>query len=411
MKIHDSNRNLFCSLLFALISLLCSATVFAAEEQEEGEPAVPEGPHGGRLLTEGDFALELAIIEDATAPEFNAWAYHNDEELDPSDWQLTVRVTRLDGQIEEFSFAPAGDLQRGQGAVEEPHSFDVAVSARYDGQTYAWNYPSYEGRVQLTPELTEALSLETSVAGPGALQQTILLYGRTTPDPQGVSHVGARYPGLIRSISANIGQRVQAGDALAVIEANNSLQPYTITAPIDGLVIERHANPGEFAGDQPLLTIADYSRVWADFDVFPGDAGVIAPGQPVTVSMNGMTVQSSILFLNPGAGDTPNVIARVPLDNPEGRWTPGLLVEGEVVTAVVPVPLLVNNLAIQTMADEQVVFIRVGNNYENRAVSLGRTDGEFTEVLEGISAGDEYVVTNSYLLKADVEKAGAAHDH
>jgi cobalt-zinc-cadmium efflux system membrane fusion protein len=265
--------------------------------------------------------------------------------------------------------------------------------------------------VQLTPALAEELHVETAVAGPGTLHQTILLYGKTTPDPQGVSHVTARFPGLIRSISADLGQRVQAGDMLAVIEANNSLQSYTITAPIDGLVIQRHANPGEFAGDQPLLTIADYSRVWADLDVFPGDARTIAPGQPVTIRMSGLAAESSILFLNPGAGDSPNVIARVPLDNPERRWTPGLLVEGDVVTAEIPVPLLVNNAAIQTFRDWQVVFIKIGDNYEIRPLTLGRTDGRFTEVLEGLNAGTEYVVVNSYLLKADIEKSGASHDH
>ena len=36
---------------------------------------------------------------------------------------------------------------------------------------------------------------------------------------------------------------------------------------------------------------------------------------------------------------------------------------------------------------------------------------EVTEVLEGLNPGDRYVVENSYLLKADLEKSGASHDH
>ncbi|MES2606253.1 MAG: efflux RND transporter periplasmic adaptor subunit, partial [Pseudomonadota bacterium] len=165
------------------------------------------------------------------------------------------------------------------------------------------------------------------------------------------------------------------------------------------------------AGEQPLLTIADYSKVWADLDVFPGDARTIQPGQAVTIRMNSLSTLSSILYLNPGAGDTPNVVARVPLDNASSEWTPGLLVEADVVVAETPVPLLINNLALQTFRDWQVVFIKVGNEYEIRPLELGRTDGRFTEVLSGLNAGDEYVVVNSYLLKADLEKSGASHDH
>ena len=391
------------------LALACGTTAFAAEEGIVAD--FPRGPHNGRLLTDGDFAVELAIFEDGVPPEYHAWAYVDGNEVRLQDWDLTVSLSRLGGERNEFAFAPADGYLLGAGVVEEPHSFDVSVSAEYQGARHAWNYPSYEGRLEIAPALAADLHVETAIAGAGTLHQSILLYGKTVPDPQGVSHVTARYPGLIRSISADLGQRVSAGEGLVVIEANNSLQTYTITAPIDGLVIQRHANPGEVAGDQPLLTIADYSTVWADLDVFPGDARTIQPGQAVTIRMGDLSAASSILYLNPGAGDSPNVVARVPLANPQGQWTPGLLVEGDVLVAETPVPLLVENRALQVFRDWQVVFIKIGSTYEIRPLELGRTDGRFTEVLEGLNAGDEYVVINSYLLKADLEKSGASHDH
>jgi membrane fusion protein, heavy metal efflux system len=396
--------------IFPLLLITLLPTVnFAADEA--AEPDFPRGPHNGRLLTDGDFAVELAIFEDGVPPEYHAWAYVNDAEVGLREWDLTVNLSRLGGERNEFEFAPADGFLRGNGVVEEPHSFDVVVTAEYQGRSHSWSYPSYEGRLELAPALAAELHVETAIAGPGTLHQSILLYGKTTPDPQGVSHVTARYPGLIRSISADLGQRVAAGDALAVIEANESLQRYTITAPIDGLVIQRHANPGEFAGEQPLLTIADYSNVWVDLDVFPGDARTIQPGQTVTIRMGDLSAESSILYLNPGAGDSPNVVARVPLSNPQAQWTPGLLVEGDVLVAETSVPLLIENRALQTFRDWQVVFIKVGSTYEIRPLELGRTDGTYTEVLGGLEAGAEYVVINSYLLKADLEKSGAAHDH
>jgi cobalt-zinc-cadmium efflux system membrane fusion protein len=334
-----------------------------------------------------------------------------EQEISMRNWELTVNLNRLGGKRDNFTFTEASGFLLGSGEVEEPHSFDVSVTAEHQGRQHIWNYPSYEGRMELAPALANELHVETAIANPGTLHQSILLFGKTTPDPQGISHVSARYPGLIRSISADLGQRVSAGDRLIVIEANTSLQSYTITAPIDGLVIQRHANPGEFAGDQPLLTIADYSSVWVDLDVFPGDARTILPGQTVNIRMGELNAESNILYLNPGTGNSPNVVARVPLENPQGQWTPGLLVEGDVRVADIAVPLMIDNRALQIFRDWQVVFIKIGSVYEIRPLTLGRTDGRFTEVLEGLNTGDEYVVINSYLIKADLEKSGASHDH
>jgi len=66
---------------------------------------------------------------------------------------------------------------------------------------------------------------------------------------------------------------------------------------------------------------------------------------------------------------------------------------------------------LQSFRDWTVVFIQIGDTYEIRPLELGRSDGRYTEVLNGLNAGDRYVVENSYLIKADIEKSGASHDH
>ena len=91
--------------------------------------------------------------------------------------------------------------------------------------------------------------------------------------------------------------------------------------------------------------------------------------------------------------------------------TPGLLVAGDIVVEAVEAPLAVDNRALQSFRDWTVVFIQVDDTYEIRPLELGRSDGHFTEVLDGLQAGDRYVVENSYLIKADIEKSGASHDH
>jgi cobalt-zinc-cadmium efflux system membrane fusion protein len=57
------------------------------------------------------------------------------------------------------------------------------------------------------------------------------------------------------------------------------------------------------------------------------------------------------------------------------------------------------------------VYAKVGEEYEVRMLELGREAGEWIEVLGGIDLGTVYVTDNSYIIKADIEKSGASHDH
>ena len=107
----------------------------------------------------------------------------------------------------------------------------------------------------------------------------------------------------------------------------------------------------------------------------------------------------------------PYVVAQVPLDNADGRLAAGEMANAASVVEQTQVPVAVNNLALQSFRDWTVAFIQVGDSYEIRPLELGRSDGVYSEVLSGLKAGDSYVVDNSYLIKADIEKAGASHDH
>ena len=68
-------------------------------------------------------------------------------------------------------------------------------------------------------------------------------------------------------------------------------------------------------------------------------------------------------------------------------------------------------MEIQRFRDFEVVYAKVGDAYEVRMLDIGRRTPEWTEVLGGIDAGVDYVVGNSFLIKADIEKSGASHDH
>ena len=265
--------------------------------------------------------------------------------------------------------------------------------------------------VHISTSLAQELGIETELAGAGVINRDLLLYGRTMPDPQGISHLSARYPGMIVSMVPSLVDSVEVGEVIAVIEANTSLQTYEIKAPLSGIVVEKHANPGELASGQPLLTIANYDNIWVDLAVFPGDSHQVRTGMSVTIRMDDRVAESAIRYINPSQGESPTVIARVPLQNVDSIWTPGLLVEGLVHVESENVAIAVKNDALHLFEDNQVVFVLEDETYEPRIVTVGSSDPFLTEILSGLKPGERYVVANSYLIKADLEKEGVEHGH
>ncbi|MBT8471670.1 MAG: HlyD family secretion protein, partial [Marinicaulis sp.] len=108
---------------------------------------------------------------------------------------------------------------------------------------------------------------------------------------------------------------------------------------------------------------------------------------------------------------TQTIIARVPLVNPENIWIPGMTVRGDITVNEIEAPLAVRSDALQRFRDFTVVFEKVDETYEVRMLELGRQNNEWVEVLGGLEPGADYVAANSFLIKADIEKSGASHDH
>ena len=404
--------------MLALAILACSGSDphgsgTAGHGGGDAVPEEPKGLHGGRLLTSGDFELELAIFERGVPPEFRAWARQDGQPVAPGEVSLEVELARLGGQIDEISFAPEGDYLRGDVVVSEPHSFEVSIEAAHAGEIHSWHYENFEGRTRIAPDVAESLGVKTAVAGPAVLENTVTVYGRIRANPERVREVRARFDGVVRSVHADVGSAVAKGDRLLTIESNESLNTYSISAPIAGVVTQRDANPGEQTSGRLLLTITDPSSVWADLAVFPGDRGRVRAGNPVSIvpAVGGEPVTGVISTVEVLANADQSVTARAVLPNPEGRLVPGTFVNAEITVGEHEVPLAVRREGLQAFRDFTVVYAQVGDQYEVRMLELGREAGEYVEVLGGIEPGTRYVAANSYVIKADIEKSGASHDH
>lgn len=380
-------------------------------EQAAEQP--PKGPNGGRVLTDGPFAIELAIFESGVPPEYHAWPTLNGKPLPLDSVELQVELHRLGNKINGFSFVPQGNYLRGDATVVEPHSFTVNVTAKHQGKTHQWSYDSFEGRTTISREIADAARVKVETAGPATLVETISLYGRIAAADSHRREIGARFPGVIRSVRKQQGDTVKVGDVLAVVESNESLQTYTVTSPISGVITERNANEGEQTTERPLFTIVDPSVVWAELGVFQRDRARVRPGATVLVKAadTDAAIEGRVDRIDVQAGANQMVTARVTLKNPQGELLVGSFVTADVAVARHEVPLAVKRSGLQPFRDFRVVFERVGDTYEVRMLELGREHGEWVEVLGGLEPGAEYVAENSYLIKADVEKSGASHDH
>jgi len=408
----------------AFVALLLFAAAFGCAREEHGRHegelraeagAFERGPHRGRWLEDGAFALELTIFEEGVPPEFRAFVYRDEKPIDPAGVQLEITLRRLGDRVDRIGFEPRGDYLLGDQTVYEPHSFDAEVVAREGGSVHRFHFSSYENRVTLASDQLEAAGITVATAEPATIRERVVLNGRIAPNDDAVAHVMPRFPGVVRSVHRRLGDAVARGDLLATIESNESLQPFELRAPLAGTVIEKDVSPGEFVStERELFRIVDLGTVWVDLDVYRRDFARLRAGQPVRIDAGDGSppVASTLAYLSPiGSVNTQTLLARAVLPNPDRSWRPGLFVTAEVEVGTSSVPVAVEVGALQRLRDWDVVFLAASDVFEAQPVELGRRDATHAEVVSGLAAGQRYVAAGSFILKAEAGKSGATHDH
>ena len=458
-----------------------------ADAEPHADAATPQkGPHGGKLFTQGDYAVEATIFETNVEPQFRVYTYLSGKPLDPAASRITITLDRLGRAPQVFRFAKENDYLKGDAVVEEPHSFKVGIAAQYGNKAYRFGYDQIEARVAMSDQQLKQNNVEVLTAGPARIQSALQLIGeiRFNEDRQVI--VVPRLTGVVESVAANAGDPVKKGQVLAVISSpaladqrsellaaqkrltlarttfarekklwedkisaeqdylqaqaamqeaeiatqnarqklaslggelrgGGNLTRYEIRAPIGGVVVEKNLSLGETVKeDATIFVVADLSTVWAEMTIYAKDLNTVKVGQKATIKATAFESQSSgtVSYVGSLVGEqTRTAKARIVLPNPKGVWRPGLPVNIELVAGEVEVPVAVSAEAIQTVRDWTVVFGRYGEYLEARPLELGRSDGKFIEVVSGLNAGEQYAAKNSFLIKADLEKSGASHDH
>ncbi|HEX6565074.1 MAG TPA: efflux RND transporter periplasmic adaptor subunit [Chthoniobacterales bacterium] len=268
--------------------------------------------------------------------------------------------------------------------------------------------PNEVGRVELSEKQAKNANLDVEVAGQAKINVTLQLSGKITFNEDAVANVSARYPGVVKVVYKGLGDRVQKGEALALIESSESLRDYQVNSDISGTIVKKEVTIGEVArDDKPIFMVADLSTVWVDFSVFPHDFKRLKPGQLVRINYaDNLSTSGKISYIAPfGSENTQSMLARAVVQNPDGLLRPGLFVTGELLVGEIEAPVAVRASAIQNVNEKTVIFVAEGLVFDGREVELGTNDGDYVQVLSGLNAGDRYVAGNSFLLKAELGKS------
>ena len=200
---------------------------------------------------------------------------------------------------------------------------------------------------------------------------------------------------------------------------NGSGGTISISSPIAGTVIDRHISAGEtVTEDKELLTVMNLSTVIVEAQLPESQANRVRVGQRLVAQVpavsNG-TFEGKIYSV----GDTVNrekrtVGVRARIDNRGLALKHEMAVDVKISSGgrndalVIPVSALVDDEGLK------VVYVKEGDKYEKRAVTLGAVTYQLAEILSGIEEGEEVVIAGAYQLrnmkKSGGEEEGGHHD-
>jgi membrane fusion protein, heavy metal efflux system len=194
-----------------------------------------------------------------------------------------------------------------------------------------------------------------------------------------------------------------------------SLTRYEIVSPLTGTLIEKTVTAGELLKDDTeVFVVADLGTVWVTLQVPPTALSAVRKGQRVTISAGGMMpeAEGQISYVAPVLlEETRTAATRVELPNPDGRWRPGLFVTATIASNGSAASVLIPKSAVQTIEGQPSVFVKTGEGFSPRPVTLGRANETHVEVASGLSPGERYAATETFILKAELAKGEASHQH
>jgi len=275
----------------------------------------------------------------------------------------------------------------------------------------------HEELVQLSAEELTEFRIELTSAGPGRIESFARLPGEVRPNADRLAHIVPRFDGIVSQVKAQIGDVVEPGQVLAIIEGDESLSNYELKTLLGGTVIAKHLTPGEAVSrGSESYVVADLSTVWVELTVYQRDLRRVRTGQRAMIATghDALEADGTIDYVTPVVDEaTRTATARVVLPNPNRRWRPGMFVTGRVLVGSTRAGVAVPPTALHTVDGETVVFVEDEGGFRPQPVKVGRTGDNLLEITSGLAAGQRYVSQGGFTIKAALAKEsfGGGHAH
>lgn len=361
---------------FEILAVIClAAAMLAGCGKADDSPPTDESKHGSEHAGHGDEHGDDHADEHGGKPDGG----HADE--------------HTDGHMDEHADKDGGHADDHGEEGHDDH--EAAEIAKIDAET------------------AQKHGIQVATASGGAVPESIVLTGRLIVDPRKIALVRARFAGPVRAVGKEVGDSVRQGDVLAQVESNDSLTVYDVRAPINGVVLERMTNVGDVAGSEPLFRIGDLAALQAELKVFQNQQGRIQRGADAIVRIGGDEVRGKVLNIVPEIDSrTQAALVRVslaasgPLNASPGQFVSvRILVEQREAKVAVPAD------AVQRFEGREVLFVPSNEGFRVRPVEIGRRTLDLVEITSGLELGEQYVSAGAFLVKAEIGKGAAGHDH
>ena len=183
-----------------------------------------------------------------------------------------------------------------------------------------------------------------------------------------------------------------------------------LRAPIDGTVIRRTVTLGQAVErSTDAFTIASLAQLWVMLDIYEKDLSRVHPGQRVnlrTEAAAGEVFKARVAYVDPLIDEkTRTAHVRIEFENVQRKFRLNQLVTARIIgdgEHSGPPVLTVPSAAVQRVDGTPIVFVRMSDGFEKRAVEPGMTGGELVEVRSGLKEGEEVAMAGGFLLKSEL---------
>ncbi len=212
-------------------------------------------------------------------------------------------------------------------------------------------------------------------------------------------------------------QAEQALRALGAGTGGGTTRLMTLRSPVAGEVTSVTVTPGEYVPpERELFQVADPRTVWAELMIPARDIQRVRVGQTMMLSVQGSDHPHTgrIRFLSPAVDPATGAAKAIAtIDNRDGDLRVGQNVSARVTTPGsdgqrVPV---VPRSAIQEVEGRSVVFVRTQRGFVVQPVTVGTGSDAAVPIISGLRVGERVATVNAFVLKAELGKAEAEHDH